>query len=182
MENGTHTTFWKSITKVTPFSNKGPILHRDRLSFHLSHQPPLLVMCNFYVVKMSLLGGKVSLSLHKKWHITDRGGWWLKWKLILSQWRIGPSFENGVTFVIDFQNVACVLLIKSVLCNGCLQPLGHLQGCMIPFRIGLLRRVLVVRFFPVRWQFDKFFALLNIRNPGQHREGTSSTFLNECWE
>ena len=29
-------------------------------------------------------------------------------------------------------------------------------------------------FFPVRWQFDKFFALLNIRNPGQRREGTSS--------
>ena len=42
-----HTTFWKSITKVTPFSNKGPILHRDSISFHLSHQPPLSVMCHF---------------------------------------------------------------------------------------------------------------------------------------
>ena len=93
---------------MTPFSNKGPILHRDSISFHLSHKPPLSVMCNFYVVKMSLLGGKVSLSLHKKWHITDRGGWWLKWKLILSRWRIGPLFENGVTFVIDFQKVVCV--------------------------------------------------------------------------
>ena len=61
-----HTTFWKSITKVTPFSNKCPILHRDSISFHLSYQPPLSVMCNFYVVKMSLLGGKVSLLLHKK--------------------------------------------------------------------------------------------------------------------
>ena len=103
-----HTTFGKSITKVTPFSNKGPILHRDSISFHLSHQPPLSVMCNFYVVKMSLLGGKVSLSLHKKWHITDKGGWWLKWKLILPRWRIGPLFENRVTFVIDFQKVVCV--------------------------------------------------------------------------
>ena len=94
-----HTTFWKYITKVTPFSNKGPILHQDSISFHLSHQPPLSVMCNFYVVKMSLLGGKVSLSLHKKWHITDRGGWWLKWKLILSRWRIGPKFAWTLSFV-----------------------------------------------------------------------------------
>ena len=38
----THTTVWKSITKVTPFSNKGPILNRDSISFHLSHPPPLL--------------------------------------------------------------------------------------------------------------------------------------------
>ena len=42
-----HTTFWKSITKVTPFSNEGPILHQDALSFHLSHQPPLYVSIHF---------------------------------------------------------------------------------------------------------------------------------------
>ena len=46
-----HTTFWKSITKVTPFSIKGPILHRDSISFHLSHQPPLSVMCHFLCSK-----------------------------------------------------------------------------------------------------------------------------------
>ena len=97
---------------MTPFSNKGLNLHRDSISFHLSHQPPLSVMCNFYVVKMSLLAGKMPLSLHKKWHITDRGGWWLKWKLILSRWRIGPLFENWVTFVIDFQKVVCVVLYQ----------------------------------------------------------------------
>ena len=45
--NKSHTTFWKSITKVTQFSNKAPILHRDSISFHLSHQPPLSVMCHF---------------------------------------------------------------------------------------------------------------------------------------
>ena len=44
---GAHTTFLKSFTKVTPFSNKGPILHWNSLSFHLSHQPPLSVMCHF---------------------------------------------------------------------------------------------------------------------------------------
>ena len=40
-----------------------------------------------------------------------------------------------------------LLLIKSVLCNGCLQPLGHLQGCMIQLRIRLPTRMLVVRVF-----------------------------------
>ena len=50
-ERKTHTTFWKSITKVTPFSNEGPILHRDSISFHLSHQPPLKVTCHFLCTK-----------------------------------------------------------------------------------------------------------------------------------
>ena len=67
-------------------------------------------MCNFYIVKMSLFGRKVSFSLHKKWHITHRGGWWLKWKPILSRWRIEPLFENWVTFVIDFQKIVCGVL------------------------------------------------------------------------
>ena len=39
--------FLKSVTKVTPFPNKDPILHGDGTSFHLSHQPPLSVMCHF---------------------------------------------------------------------------------------------------------------------------------------
>ena len=80
--HNTHATFWKSVTKVTPFSNKGPILHRYSISFHLSHQPPLTWMCHFCVVKVTHL-------LHKKWHVTFKGGWWLKWKLTLSRWRNG---------------------------------------------------------------------------------------------
>ena len=58
------------------------------------------------------------------------------------------------------------------LCNGYLQPLGHQQGCKIPFPIRLLTRMLVVRFLPVWWQFDNF-ALSNIRHPGQCCERTS---------
>ena len=46
-QNHSHATFWKSITKVTPFSNKVPILHRDSIRFHLSHQPPLSDICHF---------------------------------------------------------------------------------------------------------------------------------------
>ena len=49
-----HTTFWKSITKVTPFLNKGPILHQDSISFHLSYQPPLSVMCHFLCSKSDI--------------------------------------------------------------------------------------------------------------------------------
>ena len=62
-----HTTFWKSITKVTPLSNSGPILHRDIISFHLSHQPPLSVMCHFCVVKVTLFRPKVTFLLHKSY-------------------------------------------------------------------------------------------------------------------
>ena len=61
-----HTTFLKSFTNVIPFSKKGPILHRDSISFHLSHRPRLSDMCHFCVVKVTLLGRKVSLLLHKK--------------------------------------------------------------------------------------------------------------------
>jgi len=43
-----HAIFWKSIAKVTPFSNKGPIHHKDSKIFHLSHQPPLVVMSHDY--------------------------------------------------------------------------------------------------------------------------------------
>ena len=72
-----HQTFMCTLTfenisdKVFLFPNWGPILHQDIISFHLSH-PPLLGMCHFYVLQMSLLGrkvsllgGKVSLLLHK---------------------------------------------------------------------------------------------------------------------
>ena len=37
--------------KVTPFSNLDPILHRDSISFRLSHQPPLSGMCHFLCCK-----------------------------------------------------------------------------------------------------------------------------------
>ena len=45
------TTFWKSFRKVTPFSNYGPILHWDSITFHLSHQPPLQGMSHFLCSK-----------------------------------------------------------------------------------------------------------------------------------
>ena len=34
--------------------NQGPILHRGSISFHLSHQPPLKVMCHFLYSKSDI--------------------------------------------------------------------------------------------------------------------------------
>ena len=47
----------------------------------------------FYVVKVTHL-------LHKKWHISFRGGWWLKWQLVLCRWRIWPKFAWTLSFVV----------------------------------------------------------------------------------
>ena len=38
-------------TKGNVQANLGPILHQDSISFHLSHQPPLKVMCHFLCSK-----------------------------------------------------------------------------------------------------------------------------------
>ena len=78
---------------------------------------------------------------------------------------------------VEEYNVGVIpLLIKSLTCHGCLQPLGHLQRYMTPIWIRLLMRML---FFWVLYHwlhFDKFFGLVNILNPEQGREGTSSFF------
>ena len=100
------TTFCKSITKVTPFANYGSILHLDVKTFIWPINHLCWACVTFYVVKVSFLGGKVSLLLHKKWHMPNRVSWWLKWKLVLSRWRM-PWYENGVTIVIDFKKVSC---------------------------------------------------------------------------
>ena len=47
--------------------------------------------------------------------------------------------------------------------------------CMIPFWIHLLAGIHHIRVLFVWLQFDKKNAVLNILNPGQRREGTSST-------
>ena len=47
--------------------------------------------------------------------------------------------------------------------------------CMIPFWIHLLAGIHHIRVLFVWLQFDKKIALLKILNPGQRREGTSST-------
>ena len=77
--------------------------------------------------------------------------------------------------VLTYINMHIITLINiSRLCNGCLQPLGHLQRCMIPFWICLLTGILFLGILFVWLHLDKFFVLLNILITGQHREGTSS--------
>ena len=67
-----------------------------------------------------------------------------------------------------------LLLISSLACLGCLQRLGCLPKYTIPFWIRLLTRMLLFWVSSMWLQFDKYFALLNILNPGQCREGPSS--------
>ena len=67
-------------------------------------------------------------------------------------------------------------IIKSGLCPGCLRPLGHGQLYMIPFWIRLHMRMVCKLFFSMWVQFDNFFVLLKILNPGLSWEGTSSLY------
>ena len=40
-------------------------------------------------------------------HITYRGGWWLKWKLIWYRWRIWPYFAKRNTLAERFPKIGC---------------------------------------------------------------------------
>ena len=51
--------------------------------------------------------------------------------------------------------VLSLLLIKALLGNGCSQPQGHLERCMIPFWISLLMRINHIWVLSVLLQFDK---------------------------
>ena len=46
-----HRLFEKILAKVFLSANQGPILLQESISFHLSHQPPLKVMCYFLCSK-----------------------------------------------------------------------------------------------------------------------------------
>ena len=58
-------------------SRSSQILHLEVISIHLSHQPPLKVVWKFN--SFNIVDVK-----------TFRNGWWLKWTLITSTWRIWP--------------------------------------------------------------------------------------------
>ena len=49
--HSTHRLFQNFSAKEFQYANEGPILHRESISFHLSHVPPLKVMCHFLCSK-----------------------------------------------------------------------------------------------------------------------------------
>ena len=51
---GAHSLFENFSARVFLSVKQGQILHRDDISFHLSHQPPLYVMCRDLVIRMGL--------------------------------------------------------------------------------------------------------------------------------
>ena len=51
-----------------------------------------------------------SSSQTQKTTVTFRGDWWLKWKLILSWWRIGPKFAERITFAEKFCKTRCAVV------------------------------------------------------------------------
>ena len=50
----THRLFQNFSAKIFLSTNYAPILHQDSISFHLSHQAPLKVMCHFYNIKSDM--------------------------------------------------------------------------------------------------------------------------------
>ena len=97
---------------MTPFSNKGPILHRDSISFHLSHQPPLSVMCHFLCSKSDTFPPKSYIFITWKWHMPDRGGWWLKWKLIFITMKNWALIRKVVLYAKDATRAPCIGAFK----------------------------------------------------------------------
>ena len=72
-------------------------------------------------------------------HITYRGGWWLKWKLTLSRWRIWPYFVERNTLAEKFSKSGCVsttLYAKCAIHRGKLRAKGPLNKLLQNKGIG----------------------------------------------
>ena len=102
-----------------------------------------------------------------------RGGWWLKWNIIPSRWRIWSIFALAVTFVIDLPKVVCALCIESetstaVLCTSNGQILLEKRSRLFP-----LLQNLNTTFYLLEYKVDHLFANL----PGQKEANFSSFYI-----
>ena len=73
-------------------------------------------MCNFLLIEVCSKRVLIALThiikrpilMTRSQHIMYRGGWWLKWKLISSRWRIWPYFAERNTLAEKFSKSGCV--------------------------------------------------------------------------